>query len=349
MPRDWCIKATITMPKFTRMEAGGGFPKQFNQHNVFPVQLLLDRNGLKIWMKCKEVVTQIKPGENFTIWHFGEEKASSYREPTKCPYYLEAKVSADNGSEAVSKVIGEMGGLADLLTFRLQYSVQIVHVEAYSPSKSAGIFDVVTYAQTPDYRIPKDAVAVFADKISYSSFEPSWTQLKPEEAVGAALRWYAKGLGEETLIDKFTFYWIAFETLATHWPGIDAKHCMECPRCRNEIPKCPICGQSTESSPRIAERARRVGTLLGRTREEIEALYSARHLVHGTIQLKSEKEIEDLPPLTQKLRGLVVDAIKTRLGVAKAAPPLVEPNVSIMWSTLAVTATAENLPWPCPK
>jgi hypothetical protein len=208
------------------------------------------------------------------------------------------------------------------------------------------MFDVVTYAQTPDYRIPKDAIAVFSDNITYCSFEPSWTQLKPEEEVGAALRWFAKGLGEETLIDKFTFYWIALETLATNWSKIDAKHYMECPRCRKEIPKCPECGESTETSPRIGERVRRVGDLLGRTREEISTLYSARQLVHGTIRLKSEKEIETLPQLTQQLRALVVDAIKARLGLVKTAPPLVETNVAIMWSTLAVSATAKDMPWP---
>ena len=328
------------------MEADGRFPKQFNQHNVFPVQLLLDRDGLKIWMKCKEAVTQIKPGENFSLWHISGETASSYRDPTKCPYYLEAKVNANDGSEAVSKVIGEMERITDYLTFRLQYSVKIVRLEAYSPSQSTGMFDVVTYAQTPDYRIPKDAIAVFSDNITYCSFEPSWTQLKPEEEVGAALRWFAKGLGEETLIDKFTFYWIALETLATNWSKIDAKHYMECPRCRKEIPKCPECGESTETSPRIGERVRRVGDLLGRTREEISTLYSARQLVHGTIRLKSEKEIETLPQLTQQLRALVVDAIKARLGLVKTAPPLVETNVAIMWSTLAVSATAKDMPWP---
>ncbi|MGA3407119.1 MAG: hypothetical protein ABSD49_15425 [Candidatus Bathyarchaeia archaeon] len=192
---------------------------------------------------------------------------------------------------------------------------------------------------------PKDAVAVFCDKLAYSSFEPSWTQLEPEEEVAGALRWFAKGLGEETLIDKFTFYWIAFETLATNWPGIDAKHYMECPRCHKEISKCPECGENTETGPRIAERVRRVGNLLGRTPDEISALYSARHLVHGTIRLKSEKEIETLPQLTQQLRALVVDAIKARLEVAKSAPPLVETKVRIMWSSLGVLGTAKDLPW----
>ena len=332
------------MPKSIRKEPGGGFPKEFNPVNLFPEQQFI-REGLEIWMRCKESITIKKPGDAYDVVQISGDIESSYREPTKCPYFLETKVSVENGQDAVDKVIGAMETIRDVLTFQLQYPVKIVHLEAHSPSQSVpGEFDMIVYSGTPYYRIVKDAVAVFHDQ-GYLAFDPYWIQFDMEEEVAAALRWFAKGLAADPVIDKYAFYWISFETLATKWPGIEAKNYLECPRCRKAIIKCPICDQNTETGPRIAERIRRVGRILGRDNDLISHLYSTRHLVHGTMQLKNKSEIEKLPELTQQLKALVVDAIKARLGIPASETPSVNRFVTITWSTMSVKGTTKELAW----
>lgn len=335
----------MTMPRFIRKEPGGGFPKEFNPVNLFPEQQFIVREGPEIWMRCKESITIKKPGEAYDVVQISGDIESSYREPTKCPYFLESKANAESGQEAVDKVIGAMEAITDVLTFQLQYPVKIVHLEVHSPSQSVpSEFDMVVYSGTPYYRIVKDAVAVFHDR-GYLAFDPYWIQCEMEEEVAAALRWFAKGLAADPVIDKYAFFWIAFETLATRWPEIEAKTYLECPRCRKAIIKCPMCGQNTETGPRIAERIRRVGRILGRDKDLIFRLYSTRHLVHGTMQLKNQSEIEKLPELTQQLKALVVDAIKARLGIPASDPPLANPLVPITWSTMSMKGTTKELTW----
>jgi len=77
----------------------------------------------------------------------------------------------------------------------------------------------------------------------------------------------------------------------------------------------------------------------GRTREQIDALYPVRHLVHGVIRLEGQKDIKDVPKATQQLKALVVDALKSRLGIDKPSPPLAQPEVPISWSTVSITMT----------
>jgi hypothetical protein len=332
------------MPRFLRKEPGGEFPKKFNQVNLIPEQQFV-REGLEIWMRCKETVTTKKPEEQYDVVQLSGDIESSYREPSKCPYFLETRVSVDDGQDPVDKVIGAMETITDVLTFQLQYPVKIVHLETHSPSQSVpNEFDIVVYSGTPYYRIVKDAVAVFNDQ-GYLGFDPYWIQCDMEEDVAAALRWFAKGLAADPVIDKYTFYWIAFETLATKWPGIETKNSLECPRCRKTIIKCPICNQNTEVGPRIAERIRRVGRILKRNDDLIDSLYSTRHLVHGTMQLKNQRDIEKLPELTQQLKALAVDAIKARLGMPSSEPPLANPLVAITWSSMRVKGTTKELTW----
>jgi hypothetical protein len=129
------------------------------------------------------------------------------------------------------------------------------------------------------------------------TFDSSLICAKIDDEVATSMRWFAKGLAEDAVIDEHAFYWIAFEILASSWPGVDAKTALK-------YPKCPNCGEDTQTRPLTAERISRVGIgILKIDEETIEKLYKTRHLMHGTMRLQNASEIENLSGLTQQLKA----------------------------------------------
>ena len=333
MPRTWTVQATIAMPKFIRREAG--LPKTIHFLNLFLEQRFLLR-GFEILMKCREQITKAHAGEEFTYFAL----QGVVLDNKNCPYFLESSVSAASGHEAVDQIASYMESITVALTFQLQYPVKIVHLEAHSPKEQG--METVDFSTGPYYRIVKDAVAIFQDSV-YTTFDPLLISAKIDDEVDASMRWFAKGMAADAVIDKYAFYWIAFEILASSWAGIDAKTALKCPKCHKPISVCPNCGEDTQTRPLIGERIRRVGVdILKRDEKTIEELYQTRHLVHGTMHLQDTGEMEKLPRLTQQLRALAIDAIKTRLSIPISNPPIGNRNVPIMWSTMSMTLASKE-------
>src|SRR5208283_5572101 len=106
------------MPRFTLHESGG-FPTTIKQLNLYP-ELCFHHHGFEIWMKCNEEITKRKTEEKYTAVILIDPKMTQ-----KSPYFLESKISAENGHAAVDIVINAMEDVTDRLTFQLQYPVKI--------------------------------------------------------------------------------------------------------------------------------------------------------------------------------------------------------------------------------
>ena len=346
MPRKWRVEAIITMPRFVPKSPDGKFPPTLNVLNVFPEQCLLVHDAVEVWLRCKGPFTKIANTISYNRLEMSGEIEASYREPLKCPYRLQSEVEADTGLEAIDKLIKLMELATDFLTFQLQYPVKMVHLESYSPSPTvSGQFDIVTTSGTPYYKVLKDAVAIFEEP-AYVTFDASHIRHEIPDDVAGALRWFGKGVAATSILDKFAFYWIAFETLATRWPDIeDAKRYLQCPRCQEIIGTCPLCGKSTDTGLLVGDKVRRVGKFLGRDDQLIRDLYETRHLVHGTLPLKEQKELETLPERTRQLKAIVIDAIKARLGIRSVEPPFASTKGFIAWSTMWLRGTTKELTW----
>jgi len=342
LPRIWRIHATITMPKFTRMEADGSFPRVCSTFNLYSEQRLFNHGDIEIWIKCKEPVTH-------DSGRYSSVQSNVPPDPSNCPYFLESRVSSEESHEnAINRVISPMETITDFLTFQLNYPVKIIQMEAASPKPNAtNEFDVWMYSGPPYPRIVKDAVAVFMEPVA-TTFDDSQMRFQIDEEVLAALRWFAKGVAGNAVIDKFTFYWIAFESLAMKWPNIgNEQRYLRCPRCQEAIHTCPLCGEETGTGLLIGDRIRYVAcNVLGRDAQLIDNLYETRHLVHGTMRLRDPREIEKLPSLTQQMKALALDGLKVRLGITATSPPVFDTGGGIMWGSYCLQVQSRDLAWP---
>jgi hypothetical protein len=326
------------MPKFAILRSPDGkLAPKLNALNVFPEQCLFVQNDIEVWLRCKGAFTRITDNAGaYVRLNISGEIEASYRKPSDCPYLLESEVQANNGLEAIDKLIKLLELITDFLTFQLNYPVKIVQLNAYSPNPTvAGEFELVSTSATSYYKVLKDAVAIF-DEPAYTTFDASQIRDGIPDEVAAAMKWFSKGTTATAVVDKFVFYWIAFETLAAKWPGIaDAKRFWHCPKC----------DQDTETGLLVAEKIRRVGKSLGRDEKLIRGLYDIRQLVHGRLALKEQQEIENLPEQTRQLKGLVIDAIKKRLGIRALEPPFASTKGFIAWSTMWIHGTTKELNW----
>jgi hypothetical protein len=140
-----------------------------------------------------------------------------------------------------------------------------------------------------------------------------------DSKIAAALRWFVKALGTDLRHDQFIFLWIALEILGD-LSDIKVLAPYVGP-CQHEIPNCPECNRETSRLVRGATmRAFLEGH--GVDGEEARKLWAMRQLMHGAIPFDSKK-LEELARLVQVLRAAVNSALKERLGVAPATPPII--------------------------
>jgi hypothetical protein len=343
----WRVQATITLPKFQKKEPHGGLPPKLDFLNVYRERAFPRQNGLEIQLKCNAPITDVKSLQDFAPFETAGDIEMAYREPARCPYFLETTLSANSGAEAVDGVTNAMELITDFLTFQLQYPVKIVHLFARSLEKStSGKYEGLDFSGTPPQTILKDAIVIFPTS-SCTSFSASMIRTDIPEEVRAALRWFAKGQAASPVLDKFAFYWIAFETLAMKWRwknGKIGRKYLECPRCGKPILKCPNCGKSTETKLRIGERVRCLGKELGRDEKLMNRLWRTRQMFHGEFQFGETSEAHDLAVQTQQLKALLVDAMKRKLNIPSSQAPLVQSSGPLVGGSMYMRYTIDESP-----
>jgi hypothetical protein len=343
--RLWQVEARITLPRFTQKGKDGALPPTLTPINVFQEQCLDQKDGIEIWLRCDfpESIVSIQNFAPNTLVAFqiitGQEdkigQDMGFLQPKQFPYKLVVKVLSDRPEHALNMVIERLDLLTDILTFQLQYPVKIVGLRVFDSSENLRKGDqreCIIYNGTPYYRIAKDAGALYSDPV-FMRIDPYQIKTELPEEVEAGLRWFAKGLSAFSVVDKFSFYWIALEILISPIVSSERRFFF-CQKCGYEIQKCPKCDFSTKQHPIIKQKIKSFVVDLGRKTDLFEKLWQTRQLFHGRVRLKDPQEIEDISRLVSELKAIVVDAIKINLGIMEKEPPFSPTQGPIAWSSM---------------
>lgn len=143
------------------------------------------------------------------------------------------------------------------------------------------------------------------------------TELAPD--LESAMSWLVKGISSANAIDQFLCHWIGLEVLA---PDITGPY--RCKVCTKDIPKCPHCGENTDS-PKATQAIRSfLESKLGVSRPEFKQLYTLRNNIsHGNLA-QSFEGVEDAVGSVARIQNLLLLAIKQRLGWKESDLPQIE-------------------------
>jgi hypothetical protein len=294
--REWRIHVWIVLPSVLPMP-NGKFPEKWQTIDIFPEIKIYQDKDTKIYLRKN---------------HHSNRKQSNY--------LLETKIMSKGPEEALDLLGEKIETLVDSLFFQLQTPIPITFFEIVDftkPLKKGEERQMIFANSLP--RVQKDSGFNFmhnwTTSINIKLFE------KPiDENTEAALRWYSKGLSSHPIVDQFTFFWIALEILT-----LPIKHkkriYFQCRKCGYQIELCPKCSYSTLHFPSTKERIESFVTdELGNDKNVFKELWETRMIFHGRNKLTSD-EINKIPDMTWKLRLILVDAIKRKLGLTEQENP----------------------------
>jgi hypothetical protein len=145
-----------------------------------------------------------------------------------------------------------------------------------------------------------------------------------DQKANRALDWYLKALNARFEADHFMFLWLATDILAGG-SGFEVTEPYRGPRCGHEIAECPYCGKPTTKPVQGESRKRFLAEGYGMDPSAADRVWTARQMLHGAHAFDSSVMTE-LPDLSQRLRAVLVAALKERLGIAADALPAASPT-----------------------
>ena len=318
--RKWRIHVWIILPSAVPMEKGR-FPKKWRTIDIFP-EMKLEVGKNKIEMLLRKNLHENRKQSN---------------------YILEFNVNAESSEEALEMLGDKIEIALDILIFQLQAPIPVTHFEVLDCSTPLMIGeerDLIFANSFP--RIQKDCGFTFMTNWA-TSINPRLMQAELDADTEAALRWFSKGITSRPIVDQFTSFWIALEILTL--PSKPRKRIFfQCRKCDYEITSCPQCSYSTLHFPDIKERIERFITKdLGLNETTFESLWDARMLFHGRNKLTPE-EIEKISDMTWKLRIILVNALKNKLGIdLKNRPYCISPKDLVVMADKFILGGSKKL------
>lgn len=300
--RLWRIRIWLSLPrKIVAAEPPkerGGAPQRIKMIDIYPEVSCLRSERLIVDLKRSDPANQ--------------EKAN---------YLLECFVKGNDAKGTWDLISGTIELVLDKLAFTFQIPIKKVRFEVLDmtppliiQSEREGLIGSEVPSIQKDSKL--QMVEEWGNKISRKLLT-----LNTEEMVEASLRWYAKGLTANAIVDKFAFYWIALESLSM--PSKPRERVFfKCQKCNHEIQECPECHNSSQHFPDTKERLRDlIVTKLKHPLDVFECLWSARMMFHGRNKL-TEDEVKALLDTTIKLKQITLEALKLRLGLTEDDSPV---------------------------
>jgi hypothetical protein len=288
-----------------------------------------------------EVVLR-KPWKNFTVTGISDGLRTDLVE-------LAFRVPAISNKEAIELTTPTLDLIIDDISFQMQAPLKVYELEVIdvTPPVAVGEHRESILYPVPNgydqYKLSRSVSMVAMETVSLIRLRNSYSIFS--QSAQDALDWYIKALHAQYDVDRFIFYWIAFEIL---YRELGEK--VEEPtrlRCQHEIVACSQCGKST-SQVRQAASAQKYMATFGIDTQTAKKLWDMRQLVHGAKSFRPEKLIE-LATLTQILRYITLTALKYAQGKLGIDAPNVEfdaPNMAFQALGGGRSINEGDLRWP---
>ena len=236
-------------------------------------------------------------------------------------YMLECYVKGNDPKATWDSISGTIELILDKLAFAFQIPILKIRFEMLDIMPP-----LIVQAERPGLignmvpSIQKDSTIRMMEDYS-NKISPKLLNSKTDEMVEASIRWFAKGLIASAIVDKFSAYWIALESLSMPTKPRE-KIFFKCQKCGSEIQECPVCHTSSKHYPDTKERLNDlVVKKLEFPQDVFDSLWNARMMFHARNKL-SEQEVQQLFNNTIEVRKVVTKALKNRLDLAEEESPV---------------------------
>ncbi len=228
---------------------------------------------------------------------------------------------AEDAAHAVEEALPYFERILESLSFQMQVALLIQGLEAIDLTGSPAPGDTREF-----FRWSGFATATFRprsvpmESLVGRRVPDLMVDLDPDDRrANRALDWYLKALTALFQADEFIFLWIATEILAAD-SDLKVNEPYRGQSCGHVISNCPECGAATTKVVQGASMKRFLTDGFGVGPDLASRLWVARQMLHGAHDFDSTI-MNELPDLSQRLRAVVVEALKPRLGISDEDPP----------------------------
>lgn len=248
------------------------------------------------------------------------------------PVEIVITVKASDAVSGIELCTPTLDLIVDDLSFQLQCPLKVCELEILDVTEPVAIGDDRDMLIYPlpngydQYKLSRSVAMGNVTTVTLPALRDSYESLP--RRTQDALDWYIKALHAQFDVDKYIFYWIAFEVLSK----AEAESVEEPTRlrCGHTLANCLECGKST-SQFRQAATAIKFIESFGVDTPVAKRLWGMRQLVHGAKSFLPEK-LKELGELTQVLRYVTASALKKSLGIDQDGYPVVgagAPSVGV--------------------
>jgi hypothetical protein len=309
MSESWEIRSEILFP-MAQVAIGkdGGFPDRLEFKSRYISSSTITLDGVKI---------------SFEKW---KDETASRRCNVKGQFCesvaLVCQISAEDKFSALEAAQPSIEWACDQLAFFVQFPISI---------RSSEIGKVGDPQNRHVFPMPRQSAkfrSVYYNNTKVLRDIPLWP--KPDHLTERdlmSLRWYHKALAAVYEVDRFVFLWVCLEILCRSSQTTICSPYVA--KCGHTIQRCPECGISTEREVIGKTLQEFLKTKLRVSEEDAEKLWRFRQLLHGQNNF-SEERAKEMENLIMVLQSAVNLALKERLGIAEAGPPIVFPTGSVI-------------------
>jgi len=286
------------LPYFTPASGGAALPERLEPTHALP-ELQLVSEPVEVHLRHG----QVQP-------HFPQKLFP--------PYLLIGLCEAGDPNEALEKCREPLRNVVDWLRIQTLSPVTPAY-SAHATPAAAPAGPTAIHADARGYIFPEFSFQALSNV--QPGLLPSQMQRTLDARIGRAVAWFAKALGEPSVVDALLAIFVSLEILSTVLTSTTPSQPLRCPRCRQSIPTCPHCGRDTSArSPSIGARVQELLVKAGASRRQATRLWNLRQMVHGTKGL-GRSEVSQLAQPLQDLRRFGLAAIKDATGIPPDSPP----------------------------
>jgi hypothetical protein len=236
-----------------------------------------------------------------------------------------AGTDAESAEAALAEATPYADRVLESLAFQMQETLPTVAADAIDLTGDPAVGEKRAMTRWSAFATPTFwPVAAPVQSLAGAMVPDLAVDLDPSDRkANRALDWYLKALNARYEADHFMFLWIATDILAGG-SEFEVTEPYKGPQCGHEIAVCPDCGKPTTKPVQGGSRKRFLTDGYAMDASAADRVWTARQMLHGAHAFDSAV-MRELPDLSQRLRAVLVAALKERLGMAADALPIASP------------------------